>query len=86
MNVAHHDRSGSSTDSAIRLAGLAGLMSLVLGVAGVIIDEMWTIPGTRANAGEIASFVDAHRSALLVAVILTAAGVALWLIRGARIP
>jgi hypothetical protein len=82
MNIAHQDRSGSATDSAIKLAGLAGLVSIALGVAGVIIDEMWTIPGTGANAGELAGFVDAHRSALLVAVILTAAGVALWLIFG----
>lgn len=66
----------------MRLSGLAGLVSLVLGVAGVIVDEMWSIPGTAANASEIAGFVDAHRSALLVAVILTAAGVALWLLFG----
>jgi hypothetical protein len=58
------------------------LTSIALGVAGVIVDQMWTIPGTDATAGEIAGFVDAHRSALLVAVILTAAGVALWLLFG----
>jgi hypothetical protein len=58
------------------------LLGIVLGVAGVIIDEMWTIPGTGASAGEIAGFVDMHRSALLAAVILTVAGVALWLLFG----
>jgi hypothetical protein len=41
--------------------------------------------GTGAGAGEIAGFVDAHRSALLVAVILTAMGVALWLLFGAGV-
>jgi hypothetical protein len=66
----------------MRFSGLAGLVSLALGVAGVIIDEMWRIPGTGASAGEIAGYVDAHRSALLVAVILTAAAVALWLLFG----
>ena len=66
----------------MRFAGLAGLVSLAFGVAGVIIDEMWRIPGTGASAEEIAGFVDAHRSALLLAVILTAAGVALWLLFG----
>jgi hypothetical protein len=66
----------------MRLSGLAGLVSLALGVAGVIVDEMWSIPGTGAGASEIAGFVDGHRSALLVAVILTAAGVALWLLFG----
>jgi hypothetical protein len=66
----------------MRFSGLAGLVSLALGVAGVIIDEMWRIPGTGASAGEIAGYVDAHRSALLVAVILTAVTVALWLLFG----
>ncbi|MGA7703392.1 MAG: hypothetical protein WB998_00690 [Solirubrobacteraceae bacterium] len=66
----------------MRLSGLAGLLSLPLGVAGVIVDEMWRMPGTAANASEIAGFVDAHRSALLIAGMLTAAGVALWLLFG----
>jgi hypothetical protein len=43
---------------------------------------MWTFPGTGATAGEIAGFVGAHRSALLVAMVLTTAAVGLWLIFG----
>lgn len=70
------------TYSAFKLAGLAGVASIVFGVAGVIVDEMWTFPGTAATAGEIAGFVDAHRSALLVAMVLTTAAVALWLLFG----
>jgi hypothetical protein len=76
------ERTGSATYSAIRLAGLAGVLSAALGVAGVIVDQMWTFPGTGATAGEIASFVGAHRSALLVAMVLTTAAVGLWLIFG----
>jgi hypothetical protein len=73
---------GSEKYGAIRLAGLAGLLSTALGVAGVIVDEMWTIPGTSATAGEITGFVDTHRSALLIALVLTAIGVSLWLVFG----
>jgi hypothetical protein len=43
---------------------------------------MWTIPGTDATAGEIAGFVDTHRSALLIALVLTTIGVSLWLVFG----
>jgi hypothetical protein len=43
---------------------------------------MWTLPATGATAGEIAGFVGAHRSALLVAMVLTTAAVGLWLLFG----
>lgn len=69
-------------NNSIRLAGVAGLLSIVLGVAAVPVDQMWTFPGTGATAGEIAGFVDAHRSALLVAMFLTTAAVGLWLVFG----
>ena len=67
---------------AVRLAGLAGVVSAALGIAGVIVDRMWTIPPTGASTGEIAGYVASHRSALLLALILTTAGVALWLAFG----
>jgi hypothetical protein len=70
------------TYSAFKLAGFAGVASIVFGVAGVIVDKMWAFPGTAATAGEIAGFVDAHRSALLVAMVLTTAAVAFWLLFG----
>jgi hypothetical protein len=75
-------RTGSATYSAIKLAGLAGLLGNVLGIIGVFVDQMWTFPPTGASAGEIAGFVHAHRSALLVAMILTTAAVGLWLLFG----
>jgi hypothetical protein len=68
--------------SDIRLAGIAGLLSVPLGIAGVIVDQMWTFPATGATAGQIETFVGAHRSALLFAMILTTAAVGLWLVFG----
>jgi hypothetical protein len=65
-----------------RLIGIAGLTGNVLGIVGVVVDQMWTFPGSRASAGEIAGFVHAHRSALLIAMILTTVAVALWLVFG----
>lgn len=72
----------NTSHGTIKLAGLAGLLSIVLGIAAVPVDQMWTFPGTGATAGEIASFVDTHRSALLVAMFLTTAAVGLWLVFG----
>ncbi len=82
MAITTGEQTGSATYSAIKLAGLAGILSTALGVAGVIVDQMWTIPGTGATAAEIAGFVDTHRSALLIALVLTTIGVSLWLVFG----
>lgn len=68
------------THDGIRLTGLAGLASIPLGVAGVLIDRMWEFPQTTARSNQIASFVAAHRPALLVAMILSTATVGLWLV------
>jgi len=57
-------------------------VSIALGIAGAIVDEMETFPGTGASAGEIAGFVGTHRSALLVAMVLSTAAVGLWLLFG----
>jgi hypothetical protein len=65
-----------------QLIGVAGLVSIGLGIAGSIVDEMRTFPPTGASAGEIASYVGAHRSALLVAMALSTAAVGLWLLFG----
>lgn len=82
MAITTSEQTGSATHDAIKLAGLAGILSTALGVAGVIVDKMWTLPETGATAGEIAGFVDTHRSALLVALVLTTIGVSLWLFFG----
>jgi hypothetical protein len=82
MAITAGERIGSATYSETKLAGLAGVLSIPLGIAGVIVDQMWTFPGTGETAGEIAGFVGAHRSALLVAMVLSTAAVGLWLIFG----
>jgi hypothetical protein len=82
MTVALARRGSGAGRQAMQLAGAAGILSLVLGGAGVLVGQMWAFPGTGATAGEIASFADAHRSALLVDMVLTTAAVWLWLIFG----
>jgi hypothetical protein len=87
MSAAHGGSlaGAGATRGTSRFAAYAGLTGIALGAVGVLVDEMWTFPGTGASASEIASFVDAHRSALLIALILTAAGAALWLVFGAGV-
>ena len=82
MAITTGERTGSATYSAIKLAGLAGILSIMLGIAGVPVDQMWTFPGTGATAGEISGFVNVNRSALLVAMVLSTAAVGLWLVFG----
>ena len=77
MNTAHHN--------AVKLAGLAGVLSIALGIAAVPVDQMWTFPGTGATAAEITGFIDAHRSALLIAMVLNTIAVGLWLVFGAGV-
>jgi len=82
MAITTDEQTGSATYSTIKLAGVAGLVSIALGIAGAIVDEMQTFPTTGASASEIAGYVDAHRSALLVAMVLSTAAVGLWLAFG----
>jgi hypothetical protein len=82
MAATTREQAGSTPYKAIKLAGVAGVVSIALGIAGSIVDEIQTFPGTGASAGEIAGYVDAHRSALLVAMVLSTAAVGLWLAFG----
>lgn len=76
------ERPMSAKYNPIKLAGLAGVLSIALGIAGAIVDQMWTFPGTASTAAEIAGYVHAHRSALLIAMVLSTAAVGLWLVFG----
>jgi len=76
------ERTGSARVGAFKLAAIAGVVGNALGVLGVVVDQMWTFPASGASAGEIARFVHGHRSALLVAMVLTTIAVALWLVFG----
>jgi hypothetical protein len=82
MAITTGEQTRGATYSAIKLAGLAGFVSIALGIAGSIVDKMQTFPGTGASASEIASYVGAHRSALLVAMVLSTVAVGLWLAFG----
>lgn len=70
---------------AIARAGLAGVISILLGVVGAIVDEMQTFPGTGATAGQIAHFVAVRRPELLVSMVLNTTAVGLWLLFGAGV-
>lgn len=85
MAITTGERTMSATCSATKLAGLAGVVSVALGIAGAIVDRMWTFPETGATAGQIAGYVGAHRSALLVAMALSTIAVGLWLVFGAGV-
>jgi hypothetical protein len=79
------EHTGSAGGGSFRLAGRAGVLSVALGVAGLILDQMWTFPATGATGADVARFVDAHRPALLLAMVLNACVVGLWLVFGAGI-
>ena len=82
MGITTGEQTESAGEGAIRLAGFAGVASIALGIAGAIVDEMRTFPGTGATAGEIAGYVHAHRSVLLLAMVLNTTAVGLWLLFG----
>lgn len=60
----------STRYNAVKVAGLAGVLGSALGVAGGSVDRMSDFPGTGSTAADITAFVHAHRSALLVAMVL----------------
>jgi hypothetical protein len=68
-----------------RLTALAGISSILLGSAGVAVDQMWAFPATGSTAAQIAAFAGAHRTALLIAMIMTTTAVGLWLAFGAGV-
>jgi hypothetical protein len=69
----------------IKLAGLAGLVSIALGLVALAVDQMWMFPMTGATAGEIAAFAAVNRTELLVAMVLNTIAVGLWLVFGAAV-
>lgn len=69
----------------VRLAAIAGPVSILFGLVGLVVDRMWSFPASGASGAEIADFVQAHRTALLVAMLLNTAAVTLWLAFGAGV-
>lgn len=54
-------------------------------LGGAIIAPVWLLPGTRSTTVQFASFVLAHRTELLVGMLLNTTGVGLWLVFGAGV-
>jgi hypothetical protein len=69
----------------MRLAGGAGVLGFALAGFGSAGMGVFEFPGTRTSAADIASFVAAHRSAALAAMVLNTLAVALWLVFGAGV-
>ena len=82
MAITTGRRTRIAARSETKIAGLVGVVSIALGIAGVIVDQMQTFPGTDATPGALADFIGAHRSALLIAMVLSTAAVGLWLVFG----
>lgn len=64
------------------LAGLAGLLSIVLGLVGTVCVPIWDFPSTGATDVDVLTFLDRHRGAVQAEVALDAAVAALWLVCG----
>jgi hypothetical protein len=75
----------STKHSALKLAGAAGVLGVALGSAGSIVGQIFEFPATGSTAAEITAFVDAHRTALLVGMVLNTAAVSLWTVFGAGV-
>jgi hypothetical protein len=69
----------------VRLAGIAGVLGIVLPVAGLFVLPIWEFPGTSSSASQLITFAVAHQSSFHAVMVLNAAGVALWMIFGAGI-
>jgi hypothetical protein len=72
----------STKHSAMKLAGAAGVLGVALGSVGSIVGQIFQFPATGSTAAEITAFVDVHRSALLVGMVLNTAAVSLWTVFG----
>ena len=81
----HARATASSEGSAIKLAGVAGLVGTALGIAGGLVVDLLDAPGTTSTAAEIAASVQTDRSALLVGMLLSTAAVTLWVVFGAGV-
>ena len=68
-----------------KLAGVAGVVAIVFGLAVGVVAQMWRFPGTGSTAAEITVFVHTHRPALRVAMVLATTSVSLWLVFGAGV-
>ncbi len=79
---------GQATASGLtrgRFVGLAGVLGVLLPVAGLFVLPIWDFPGTNSSASRLITFAVDHRSSFHAVMVLNATGVALWMIFGAGI-
>ena len=72
-------------DWSVRVAALAGLVSIALGAVAGIVDQMWRLPATTSTASAIAAYAHQHRTVLFAAMVLNTTAVVLWLVFGAGV-
>src|SRR2546430_1366698 len=70
-------------EGAVRLAGCAGVVGVLLATGAFVLDQMWLAPATTWTSAQIAASVGRHREALLVAMFFNTATVSLLLVFGA---
>jgi hypothetical protein len=68
-----------------RLAGIAGVLGVVLPAAALWVLPIWRFPGTNSSSTELTAFVVQHQTSLRAAMIINTAGVSLWLVFGAGV-
>ncbi len=56
---------------------------MTAGAAAFFVDRMWEFPPTNVTAAQLVRFATAHRTQLLIAMLLNIAAVTLWLVFGA---
>ena len=69
----------------VRLAAVAGVLGILLPVAGLFVLPIWEFPGTSSSASQLRTFAIEHSSSFPAVMVLNAAGVALWMIFGAGV-
>lgn len=75
----------TTADRDMKLAGAAGILSIVLAAIGFVIQPLWDIPATGSTAAEFARFAAAHDGALAAELVLDLIAVTLWLEFGAGV-
>jgi len=64
---------------------VAGILGVALGTLTVVILPIWGFPGTSSSAVEVTAFAVKHQASLRAVLMLSAAGVSLWMIFGAGV-
>ena len=75
----------SRPDTEVRLGAWAGLLGVTSGIAGLLVDRMWSFPGSSTTGTELLGFVTSHRTELLTAMLFNTVAVSMWLVFGSTV-